>query len=119
MKMLEPYEFWKNVDQILELRNMNLKKLCSQMDIAYKTLTMQRSRQTYPKADILGPLAEGLNVSVDYLLTGSEISAPCSARSMRIAHACDRAEEEDLFVIEKILGLRKSDVHTVSETLAG
>ena len=61
-------------------------------------------------------MSEALDVSLDRLVYGEDKALHYSARVRAIADACENAADpEDLYVIEKILGIKKTDVHTVSE----
>ena len=62
--MAEQYK-WKFTDAAL----------AEQSGIPYGTIHTQKARQSLPKADMLLSLAEALEVSADYLLTGRESQA--------------------------------------------
>lgn len=62
------YHFWCRVDELREKRE--LREIAATSGLKYKSILVQRSNSTYPKAMDLVALANVLETTVDYLLTG-------------------------------------------------
>lgn len=107
-EIMDGYHFWKQIDEINPYGTAA--ELSKQMGINYYAMKQWRADSRIPKAETLLLLSQVLNRSIEFLLTG--INQGCySERVERIADACQRkASDEDLFVIEKILGLETSSV---------
>ena len=103
--------FWITVDHLLFEKNMKLVQLAEKAGIAYKTILMQRSRRTFPKLDQAAAIAKALDISLDELATGDPVPPGMNSRSYRIGKAAGKASREELFVIEKILGLQEARKH--------
>ena len=103
VEIMDGYHFWKQIDEINPYGTAA--ELSKQMGINYYAMKQWRADSRIPKAETLLLLSHALNRSIEFLLTGTNQSC-YSERVERIADACQRkASEEDLFVIEKILGL--------------
>lgn len=100
---MDGYHFWKQIDEINPYGTAA--ELSKQMGINYYAMKQWRADSRIPKAETLLSLSRVLNRSIEFLLTGTE-SVRYSDRVKRIADACQRnASEEELFVVEKVLGL--------------
>jgi transcriptional regulator with XRE-family HTH domain len=63
--------------------------------IKQSTISMWRQRKNFPRADEAVKIAETLHTSVEYLVTGRDLSfSPCSAAALEIAVAADKLDEE-------------------------
>lgn len=98
-------EFWKRIDTELERQGSNLTIFCEAVGVSYGTVSLQRTRHTVPKADLCISMAQELNVSVEYLVRGESKKQPFSPRVMTIAHACEKASELKLQMMEELLGI--------------
>lgn len=95
--------FWETVDSVSPYKR--LADFAKDAGMAYNTVRQQRTDGTLPKADDLYRISKVLHRSMEFLLTGSE-QHMFSARVERIAWHCENvASEEELFVIEKVLGI--------------
>lgn len=64
------FEFWKRVDGLLEGRSLTT--LADSIGMNYATMKNQRSGNRYPKRDDVQRIADYLNTSVNYLMTGEK-----------------------------------------------
>ena len=67
--MLSGYNFWKQVD--LNNPYKTAKALAEAAGISYRHMVQQRAGSTIPKAEDLIKLADTMNVSIEFLLTGN------------------------------------------------
>lgn len=74
--MISAYSFWQRVDQLRGDRT--LKEIAEKFGLNYATIKDMRTKDRYPKLDVLVSLADSLGVSLDYLITGNErqLSSP-------------------------------------------
>ena len=64
--------FWKNVSQLLKNKKISQEKMCEDLGMSIYTLRSSISKQVLPRVDIAKTIADYLNTSVDFLLTGKE-----------------------------------------------
>lgn len=102
--MKDGKEFWELIENISPFsRWMDFAEKCG---MSYNTVKQQRHDKTIPRTSDIVKIAEALNVSVDYLLTGKEKNL-YDDRINKIAWHCQNiASDEDLFIIERILGIQ-------------
>lgn len=101
-------EFWNNLERTSPFKTwMEFAEKCG---MSYNTVKQQRSDKTIPRTSDLLKIAETLNTSIEFLLTGKERDTGMyNDRVNKIAWHCQHiASEEDLFIIEKILGINSS-----------
>lgn len=72
MKLLDGFEFWKQIDFLLNKNHLTNLDLSDKAGIVYRTVTTQRNRHSIPNGEQLLRMAKTLNVSIEYLLTGKE-----------------------------------------------
>ena len=114
--MLNGYNFWQNIDGLNPYPSA--KALASAAGINYRHMVQQRADSTVPKAEDLLKLSSALNQSIESLLTGHREKI-FSKRVERIALSCQKAEEIELQMVERILGIRSvGENHTVSSKMA-
>ena len=69
--MTEITSFWNRVEMaLLRSDKKTLKDLCVRIDTPYQTMLNQRAIGRYPSVDTLARMAEELDVSMDWLVTG-------------------------------------------------
>lgn len=69
--MTEVTSFWNRVEMALLRSDMKtLKDLCARIDTPYQTMINQRSVDRYPSVDTVARMAEQLDVSIDWLVSG-------------------------------------------------
>ena len=114
------YLFWNRVDSLN--KGETLLDMCRRVGLDYNRVKHNRSDCRVPKSEDLILLAEGLNSSIDFLLTGK--NQPMYPERIRIiADAClNDATEEDLVLVERILrvspGHEEKKAATSSGTIA-
>jgi transcriptional regulator with XRE-family HTH domain len=64
--------FWKMVKKEVERQHTSFEWLYTKTNIPKGTFSSWKNRNTIPRADEALLIAEALNVSMEYLLTGSE-----------------------------------------------
>ena len=71
MKTIDARLFWERLDNVRDSLGLTLTELCeSKPGLIYRTLTQQRTRNILPNVETLALLAEALNVSLDFLVSG-------------------------------------------------
>jgi transcriptional regulator with XRE-family HTH domain len=64
-------------------------------NIKQSTISTWRHRKSFPRADEAVKIAESLHTSVEYLVTGRDIThAPCSSAALEVAVASDKLDDE-------------------------
>jgi transcriptional regulator with XRE-family HTH domain len=63
--------------------------------IKQSTISMWRHRKNFPRADEAVKIADALNTTVEFLVTGRDMAyPPCTVEAMEIAIAADRLDAE-------------------------
>lgn len=65
-------DFVKRIDSILQEKNLKRAALCSELELSSTSITDWARRGTVPAGDICLRIAEYLNVSVEWLISGKE-----------------------------------------------
>ena len=66
-------DFYARIDELLKERKLTQKDLCQGIGLASNQIyTNWKSRDSMPAADVAFKIAQYLNTTVEYLLTGSE-----------------------------------------------
>ena len=73
METIDIEQFYERLKQICSNRNITLKALCEQVGINYRTFQNKKFRGLIPTVEELVKMSEHLDVSLDYLLTGSAV----------------------------------------------
>lgn len=68
--------FVERIDEKLKEKNLKRLSLCDDLNLTHSALTDWKKRGTIPSGDICLKIANYLNVSVEWLLTGEEKQAP-------------------------------------------
>ena len=87
-------QFWINVKNELDYRDITQKELASAIDESYNTLQSWINRDRLPDAEQAVKIAKILNTSVEFLVTGSEIKL-------------NNTNEEALVLLEKAISIMK------------
>lgn len=93
--------FWKNVEAEREYRNISRKELATRADFAVSGISLGLSHDSVPSADVAVRIANVLNVSVEYLVSGGEDSGG-EKLSPQVAHLLESAKSLSLFDIETV-----------------
>ena len=64
--------FVKRINELLEEKNISKKDFYSELNIANNSITAWGKKNQSPSADMAFKIAQYLNTTVEYLLTGSE-----------------------------------------------
>ena len=64
--------FWKNVNQIMKNKKISQEKMCTDLGMSIYTLRSSISKQVLPRVDVAKTIADYLDTSIDFLLTGQE-----------------------------------------------
>ena len=64
--------FWNNVKDLLEINNLTQKELSAKTEINLGTLKNQICRNVIPDAVSAVKIAQALNTTVEYLVTGKD-----------------------------------------------
>ncbi len=105
--------FGTRVKQLRKQRHWTQKELASRLDIRYQLLNKYEGGQHIPPAETLIRLAEALQTSVDYLLTGNPIedSPLADSRLFRRFKELEAFDAEDqatvINVIDAIIAKRR------------
>lgn len=65
-------DFVKRIDSILQEKNLKRAALCSELELSSTSITDWARRGTVPAGDICLRIAEYLNISVEWLISGKE-----------------------------------------------
>ena len=69
---MDAESFWKNVTRILRDRKISQESLCDEIGISIWTLRSSISKKILPRVDVAKRIADYLDTTVDFLLTGEE-----------------------------------------------
>ncbi len=103
MMKLNPDSFWKRVDNILKEQNLSLRDLADGIGASMQSITAQHNRKCMPKTEQLLAMSRYLKVELEYLIVGK--ASRFTERIEKIAYACMKADEVDLKLVEKVLGI--------------
>lgn len=106
MKEFENSTFWSRVDSSLKSRRRTLTDLCHDCDIGYRAVNGQRTRNNLPKVEQLYAMAQYLETSMEYLLTGIEPEFKLPER-LRIIVDYLMEDESRIESALNLLGLKK------------
>jgi len=71
--------------------------------IHFSTLSTWRSKKKYPRADDACKIAEALNTTVEYLVTGKEAAdTNCSPAALEIAVIADKLVEKEMDILKSV-----------------
>jgi len=102
MKDTEIYRIWQRIDQLN--KDSTLKILAEKIGISYSTLRSQRTRNILPNVETVLDMAGLLNVSVDYILTGSHSSSKQYPETItNIADKLCQLSEQDLYIVKRFV----------------
>jgi hypothetical protein len=110
-KIENAYHFWCRVDELRGKRE--LLEIATSSGIKYKSMLVQRSNTTFPKAQDLVALAKDLNTTVEWLVSGeSSIIQDYNLKIIRnnqrlygIAVEMVNASERQLVAMEVLLNI--------------
>ena len=110
LKSENAYRFWCRVDELRGGRE--LMDVAAGSGIKYKSMLVQRSNTSYPKAPELVALANELGTTVEYLVVGKKndndevvLKIQSDKRLYRIAKKLTISNDRHLCAVEVVLGL--------------
>ncbi len=100
------FEFWKRVDELKG--KTTITQMCKDLNMKYTRVRDNRSENRYPSKDDIIAIANYLNTSIDYLMTGTgpEKTPPMSAERQGILEALDENPNLEKFVLQYIEGIK-------------
>jgi transcriptional regulator with XRE-family HTH domain len=66
------YSFLENLDNELKLRHLNHSWIAKKINVGTSTISTWFNENRPPRLDLAHKIAEALNISLDYLITGKE-----------------------------------------------
>ena len=98
-------EFGARVKQLRKQRHWQQKQLAAKIDIRFQLLNKYESGQHIPPADTLIRLANALDTTIDYLLTGNPIeeSPLQDSKLFRRFRALEDFDDEDKETVIKVI----------------
>ncbi|GHV96543.1 hypothetical protein AGMMS50293_28630 [Spirochaetia bacterium] len=103
MGKYDPAQFWKRYKHLTQKDLPIILKT----NIRQSTLSTWKKSSTFPRADKAVQIAEAINTTVEYLVTGQEkTQSSCTAVALDIAIIADRLPQEGknvLFAVAKAL----------------
>lgn len=75
-------DFVRRIDSVLEKKNFKRAALCSDLALSSTSITDWSRRNTIPAGDICIRIADYLNVSVEWLVTGKEKGLSSEERNL-------------------------------------
>lgn len=116
MESITAREFWNSIDTRLDACGENLTSMSEKTGIKYKTLSMQRTRHTLPNIVQLSAMAIFFHITLDDLIMGKNVEEfskrekdKYPPRIQTIADHCLTASDDDLRLVEKVLGIVHED----------
>ena len=92
--------FWKMVKKEVERQHTSFEWLYRKTNISKGTFSSWKNRNTIPRADEALHIAEALNVSVEYLLTGADqLKTPSNPAVHEITETAPFFDDNDLQTI--------------------
>lgn len=78
-------DFWKNVRELLEYKDISQKELAAAINESYNTLQSWISKERLPNVEQAAKIARFLNVSMEYLVFGKDERAkPNHAETIKL-----------------------------------
>ncbi len=78
--------FWRNVEVELEYKNMSRKELAQKARFAVSGMSLGLANNSMPSVDVAVRIADVLDVSVEYLVTGTDKKILQQAASKQFFH---------------------------------
>lgn len=96
--------FWNNVKEELEYNMMSQKELAAKTDISYNTIQSWITKDRLPDAADAVKISKALNRSVEYLVTGTELSEKSSNECINsILHDLRHLSPEDIEIAKAVV----------------
>ncbi|MGX8678381.1 MAG: hypothetical protein ACQGQO_04660 [Sphaerochaetaceae bacterium] len=92
--------FWKNVDRLVDDKNLTIVDFCKYSGINYRSLSNQRYRNQVPKLEQIIGMAKYFGVSIDFLVGVSNKSD-----YSRFLPYLDKADDATIKSVKKLLDM--------------
>lgn len=94
--------FWRNVEAELEYKNMSRKELAQKARFAVSGMSLGLQNNSMPSVDVAVRIADALDVSVEYLVTGTEKKFCQQANSKQFFHLINVLSKLSLYDLNTI-----------------
>ncbi|MBN2756005.1 MAG: hypothetical protein JXR51_02435 [Bacteroidales bacterium] len=103
MKEITADNFWERVDALRQKKT--IKALTEELGIEYESIRVQRTRHRYPNPEHMLLIANGLNTSLEFLLSGETTQniKKYPARIEKLADKLSKISEIHLLSVENII----------------
>lgn len=96
--------FWNNVKEELEYKLMSQKELAAETEISYNTIQSWITKDRLPDAADAVKISKALNRSVEYLVTGKDLSEKSSNECINsIIHDLRHLSPEDIEIARTVI----------------
>lgn len=109
--------FWHNVEAELEYKNMSRKELAQRAHFAVSGMSLGLANNSTPNVDVAVRIADVLDVSVEYLVTGTERRIYQQENSKQFFHLINVLGKLSLYDLNTIhlLATRMLERHEVEQ----
>ena len=95
--------FWQNVENELLYKNMSREELAEKASFAVSGISLGLSHDSIPYADVAVRIANVLDVSVEYLITGQDSHTIPKEETAIIQHINSDLQKLDKYDLESVL----------------
>lgn len=108
-------EFVKKIDEILKEKNIKRASMCEDVGISTTIITAWDKRNTIPAADVAFKIADYLNVSCRWLVTGIEEKELSNADRTFLLYFHDLTVDQQESILMMIQGYKAKNESTKKE----
>ena len=94
--------FWRNVEAELEYKNMSRKELAQKARFAVSGMSLGLANNSMPSVDVAVRIADVLDVSVEYLVTGTDKKICQQSTSRQFFHLINVLSKLSLYDLNTI-----------------
>ncbi|MBQ8013251.1 MAG: helix-turn-helix domain-containing protein [Treponema sp.] len=99
--------FWQNVENELIYKNISRKELAEKASFAVSGISLGLAHNSIPNADVAVRIAEVLDVSTEYLVTGKEKNISSKENAALIQHIVSDMKKLSQYDLETLAILAK------------
>lgn len=92
--------FWKNVESELEFKNISRKELAAKANFAVSGISLGLSHDSFPSADVAVRIADVLDVSVEYLVKGTDDKRSLSPQIVHLVSSMRDLSDFDIETLQ-------------------
>lgn len=100
--------FWKNVEDEREFKNISRKELAAKANFAVSGISLGLSHDSFPSADVAVRIADVLDVSVEYLVKGTENNKMLSPRIVHLVSSIKELSDFDIETLQLLVDRMRS-----------